>query len=393
LTKVKTSESIALSYGWFEAEFLPKIIEGLSIFWEADFEAKLVSISNYDTVKKDKMSLGETYFAKPVKLNAHQNAIFRLNAAFVRTVLHSTLGSSNPTFQLSDMSELEVKILNSFLDFMQKQVCEVFLPYDEIPKSALKNRDEYNLTFAIQKEGVSSAKFVITLPQNVLEPDYLPDERGVENKISDDFFTFVALKAGTTKLALSDLKLLSAGDIVLLEQSNINRMYVKSGTLLKEFKISPDPGLMIDLNEEEHDVNNIGGAIVPKNMWDDIQIEVSAEFEKVKMTLGELKQITNGMVIDLADAFNSKISLVVEDKVVARGDLVIINDRYGVRLDEIIQDDPPGNDPVPAQKAAVAPKAAAAEAPKVAPEVPQEESEEEHEDEEDFDYSDFEDEE
>ena len=71
-----------------------------------------------------------------------------------------------------------------------------------------------------------------------------------------------------------------------------------------------------------------------QNMWDDIQIEVNAEFDKVKMTLGELKQITNGMVIDLMDAFNGKISLVVEDKTVAKGDLVIINDRYGVKLTE-----------------------------------------------------------
>jgi hypothetical protein len=52
------------------------------------------------------------------------------------------------------------------------------------------------------------------------------------------------------------------------------------------------------------------------------------------MTLGELKQITNGMVIDLMDAFNGNISLVVEDKTVAKGDLVIINDRYGVKLTE-----------------------------------------------------------
>lgn len=386
LAETKTNESIALSYGWFEAEFLPKIIEGLNIFWESEFEVKLVSISSFDTVKKDKISAGETYFAKPVKINSHQNVIFRLSAGFIRTVFHSILGSSAPTFQLSNLSGLEVKILNSFLDFMQKQICQMLLPYDEIPKYALKNKEEYNLTFAVKKDGVAGAKLVITLPQNVLVPNYLPKEREVENRISDSFTTLVAVKAGTTRLTLSELKLLSAGDIVLLEKSNINRMYVKSGTLLKEFKISPDPGLMIDLNEEEHDVGNIGGATVPKNMWDDIQIEVSAEFEKVKMTLGELKQITNGMVIDLADAFNSKISLVVENKVVARGDLVIINDRYGVRLDEIIQDDPTVQDAVPAAKVAAiaqadkAPQAAAQEAPEAAAD-------------EEFDYSDFEDEE
>ena len=45
-----------------------------------------------------------------------------------------------------------------------------------------------------------------------------------------------------------------------------------------------------------------------KNIWDDIQIEISAEFDKVKMSLGELKQITQGEIIDLNSIFETKIS-------------------------------------------------------------------------------------
>ena len=73
-----------------------------------------------------------------------------------------------------------------------------------------------------------------------------------------------------------------------------------------------------------------------KNLWDDIQIEVSAEFDKVKMTIGELKQITQGQIVDLGSVFNNEIFLYVEDKKVAKGELMIINDRYAVRLNEIL---------------------------------------------------------
>jgi len=73
-----------------------------------------------------------------------------------------------------------------------------------------------------------------------------------------------------------------------------------------------------------------------KNLWDDIQIEISAEFDKVKMSIGELKQITQGQIVDLGSVFNNEISLYVEDKQVAKGDLLIINDRYAVRLNEIL---------------------------------------------------------
>ena len=71
------------------------------------------------------------------------------------------------------------------------------------------------------------------------------------------------------------------------------------------------------------------------NMWDSIQVEVGAEFEKTKLSLGELKQISEGLIVDIGSIYDNKIDLKVEDKIVASGELVIINDRYGVRINEI----------------------------------------------------------
>ena len=53
------------------------------------------------------------------------------------------------------------------------------------------------------------------------------------------------------------------------------------------------------------------------------------------MTLGELKQISKGLVIDLGPIMNNEISLLVENKTVAKGELVIINDKYGVKVTEV----------------------------------------------------------
>lgn len=393
-TKTKIHESIALSYSWFEGEFLQKVKEGCVNFWETDFEVKLFSISDYDTIKKDKLSIGEIYFAKPISINSHQNLVFRMSSEFIRTIFHSVLGSSSPTFKLSQLSELEVNIINAFSEFLYKNISQNFVPYDEIPKYALKDKGEYNLTFFVRKAGAKGAKLVISIPKNVLVPNYLSKNREIENKIPDDFSTNVCVRAGTTRLTLNDLKMLSRGDIVLLEKSNVNKMIVKSGEFLYEFKISPDPSLMVDLDEDEHD---IGGAGMAKNMWDDIQIEVSAEFDKVKMTLGELKQISSGIVIDLADAFSGKISLVVENKEVARGDLVIINDRYGVKLDQIVEFEKGGQQkqlPPAAQTVETQIKTQSIREVQNDPPAENEDFNEAAEaEEEQFDYSDFEDEE
>ena len=166
------------------------------------------------------------------------------------------------------------------------------------------------------------------------------------------------------------------------------------------------PALMLELDEDEHEL----GADMSdnQNIWDDIQIEVGAEFDKVKMSLGDLKQISKGLVIDLGPVFNNKISLLVENKVVARGELVILNDKYGVKVDEIISSgqkessaQAPGQAVKPqaqpqkpaAQQAQAQPQANPEQVNKMAQATAENAQAGQQGDVEEFDYSDFENEE
>ena len=72
-----------------------------------------------------------------------------------------------------------------------------------------------------------------------------------------------------------------------------------------------------------------------QNMWDSILVDIVAEFDNVKMSLGELKQISEGLVIDVGSIYENKIKLRVDNQVVATGELVILNDRYGVRIENV----------------------------------------------------------
>ena len=154
-------------------------------------------------------------------------------------------------------------------------------------------------------------------------------------------FSYVDIIAGLSKISLDDLKNLDIEEILVLETSDIKKMTLKSPTITHEFKVNPEPYLMIDTSKDEEGdetefENEKGDYMLDnKSMWDDIQIEVSAEFKRVKMTLGELKQISKGLVIDLGPIMNNEISLLVENKTVAKGELVIINDKYGVKITEV----------------------------------------------------------
>lgn len=129
------------------------------------------------------------------------------------------------------------------------------------------------------------------------------------------------------------------------------------------------------------------------NLWDSIEVDMYAEFDPVKITLGNLKRIEQGLVVDIAALYDNKVTLRVENKVIGHGELVIINDRYGVKISDIVQGGQQAvedmqsmqqnQNPMPQQNYNEPVHAAAPDEPMPVPE-PQANEEEE------FDYSDFE---
>ena len=103
------------------------------------------------------------------------------------------------------------------------------------------------------------------------------------------------------------------------------------------------------------------------------------------MTIGELKQITKGQIVELDSVFDNEISLYIEDKKVATGELIVINDKYAIKLEEVLNSNViPQAAPEPVEvKKEPEPKP---QAPKEEPAKPAEEAVEDEE----FDYSDFE---
>ena len=101
--------------------------------------------------------------------------------------------------------------------------------------------------------------------------------------------------------------------------------------IIQTFKIKPNEKIIEPYDMSGgNEMNNTN-----TNLWDSIQVDMSAEFDKVKLTLGELKSIEEGLIVDLCSVYDNKISLKVGGKTVAAGELVIINDRFGVRIENV----------------------------------------------------------
>lgn len=68
----------------------------------------------------------------------------------------------------------------------------------------------------------------------------------------------------------------------------------------------------------------------------DIPLEVSAELGRTRLLINELLQLGQGSVIELNKLAGEPLEIHVNGKLVARGEAVVINEKFGVRLTDII---------------------------------------------------------
>ncbi|MEN2747877.1 FliM/FliN family flagellar motor switch protein [Sphingomonas sp. T9W2] len=74
---------------------------------------------------------------------------------------------------------------------------------------------------------------------------------------------------------------------------------------------------------------------VSTTLIDSVAVELDAHLGQAKMTVGALTALKPGAVVPLEAALNHPIELRLGEAIVARGELVAVDDRFGVRLTEI----------------------------------------------------------
>jgi flagellar motor switch protein FliN/FliY len=68
----------------------------------------------------------------------------------------------------------------------------------------------------------------------------------------------------------------------------------------------------------------------------DIPLRVTVELGRTKMAVNELLNLGQGSVIELNKLAGEAMEVFVNDKMIARGEAVVVNEKFGVRLTDII---------------------------------------------------------
>jgi flagellar motor switch protein FliN/FliY len=68
----------------------------------------------------------------------------------------------------------------------------------------------------------------------------------------------------------------------------------------------------------------------------DIPLEITAELGRTRMIINDLLQLGQGSVIELNKLAGEPLEILVNQKLIARGEVVVVNEKFGIRLTDII---------------------------------------------------------
>jgi flagellar motor switch protein FliN/FliY len=68
----------------------------------------------------------------------------------------------------------------------------------------------------------------------------------------------------------------------------------------------------------------------------DLRVQLTVELGSCQMAMRDVLQLASGSVVQLDKAADSPVDLLVNGKRFARGEVVVVDDRFGIRITEII---------------------------------------------------------
>lgn len=85
-------------------------------------------------------------------------------------------------------------------------------------------------------------------------------------------------------------------------------------------------------------VQNTGTGGTPKNIDFilDIPMSVAVYVGSTKMAIRDLLQLAQGSVIELDKLAGEPMEVMVNNKLVARGEVVVVNEKFGIRLTDVV---------------------------------------------------------
>ncbi len=99
---------------------------------------------------------------------------------------------------------------------------------------------------------------------------------------------------------------------------------------------TPNPVDLTQDDTEAHYAQAANGHPINSSLLQNIPVTISVEVGRAVLKISDLLRLSQGSVVELGRIAGEPLDLLVNDTVVAQGEVVLVNDRYGIRLTRVI---------------------------------------------------------
>lgn len=86
----------------------------------------------------------------------------------------------------------------------------------------------------------------------------------------------------------------------------------------------------------ENTANAVGAGQINPEVLENITVTLSIEVGRAMIKIRDLMRLTQGSVVELDHIAGEPLDLLINKTVVAQGEVVLVNDRYGIRLTRVV---------------------------------------------------------
>ena len=91
-----------------------------------------------------------------------------------------------------------------------------------------------------------------------------------------------------------------------------------------------------EINFEELNENKSSAPPRDMEFLLDIPLLVSVELGRTRMLINDLLKLGQGSVVELEKQAGEPMEIFVNNRLIARGEVVVVNDKFGIRLTDIL---------------------------------------------------------
>lgn len=223
-------------------------------------------------------------------------SLTEIHLSAVAEVMNQMMGSASTA--LSAMLNCEVRVSPPNIALESQEGLQAAFPdaEDQVVK----------ICFKLKVDGLRDSKFIQVMPLNVAR-------EMLNSKLGQ-----VQRSLGGSQAASNELKL----------ELNIGPKQPKSEPALGSVQVRPVQFAPLQPGQATGENTNL-------NLILDVPIVVSVQLGKTQKTIKEILEFAPGSIIELDKLAGESVDLIANGKLLAKGEVVVINENFGVRITEI----------------------------------------------------------